>query len=41
MNIIKRKLIYLRKSAYKKEGSYEDSYYYLMTGLDKIIEQIK
>ena len=34
---IKKRLIYLRKQAYKKEGSYEDSYAYLMSGLDRII----
>lgn len=37
-NKILKKLTSLRKSAYAKEGSYEDSYAYLMNGVDKIID---
>lgn len=40
-NKIKEKLKYLRKEAYKKEGSYEESYFYLMNGLDRIIGELK
>lgn len=41
MNKILKKLIYLRKQAYKKEGSYEDSYIYLMNGIDRIIGELE
>ena len=38
---IKDKLVYLRKKAYKMGGSYEDSYIYLMNGLDRIIKDLE
>ena len=38
---IKTKLQRLRDRAYTLEGCYEDSYTFLMEGLDKIIGELK
>jgi hypothetical protein len=37
---IKEKLLRLRRLAYKKKG-YEESYIYLMNGIDRIIGELK
>ena len=35
------KLKLLRKKAFEKEGSYEDSYTFLMEGIDKILMSVR